>query len=63
MNSIIKHPTAGQREGQRGGKAGDTESIGAAANGKSERQLFTYCRPLQVDKATWESSFPLTWPW
>lgn len=25
--------------------------------------LFTYCSPLQVDKATRELSFPLTWPW
>lgn len=25
--------------------------------------LCTYCRPLQVDKATRELSLPLTWPW
>lgn len=51
-----------ERGGQRGEKAVNTEPTGAGPRSKDERP-FTYCRPLQVDKATWELSFPLTWPW
>lgn len=75
MDPVIKHPAAGaerERDEKGGRRAVDTELIRAGDEG-APACIFptrpqppppcTYCKPLQVDKATRELSLPLTWPW